>query len=211
MPAVKEDNKKGRHDKCDKFERLDVDKAIGGGYVYELNSGSLRISVYDAQGCYLDDILAMQGERHGKHTRDFTAWYVKNLLKKNVHPLIPAEYYVALLFPSQCMERLEVSKDPHELEEMSGTNTYNYPNPSSGRTAIRFALPVSRAVDIVISDVTGRLMWQKHLQAFETVAGVNYLVWEGADDRGTQLANGTYIMRVMSGGIIVVKKIAIAK
>jgi hypothetical protein len=103
------------------------------------------------------------------------------------------------------------TKGPYEYEEMSGTNIYNYPNLYSGRTAIRFALPESRAVDIVVSDVAGRPMWQKHLLPNETIPGINYVLWEGIDDRGTQLANGTYILRVMSDGKIVVKKISIVR
>jgi hypothetical protein len=211
MPAVRDNGGKNNKETCANSEKLDMLDAIKGGHIYEFSEGSLKISVYDADGCFKDDILEMHDRSHGRSERDFSGWYVKNLLKKPVNPLIPAEYYVALLFPSQSMEKTDFTKSPNELEEMSGTNTYNYPNPSSGRTAIRFALPVSRQVDIVISDVAGRLMWQKHLQAFETVPGVNYLVWLGVDDRGVQLANGTYIMRVMSGGITVVKKIAIAR
>ena len=99
------------------------------------------------------------------------------------------------------MHELTVPKEtPLPYEEMSAANVYNYPNPCNGHTAIRFSVPGPRKVDILINDITGRPVWQKHLDEYSVIAGVNYLLWDGINDRGVEAANGTYIFRVISGG-----------
>jgi len=96
--------------------------------------------------------------------------------------------------------------------EMSKESVYNWPNPSrDGRTSIRFPLPVARPVSISIYDELGGQVWNKELGIADTVAGVNQVLWEGVNARGGKVANGGYILKVVSGGITVTKKIAIIR
>lgn len=95
---------------------------------------------------------------------------------------------------------------------MSPDNTYNFPNPSTtGQTTIRFALDTPQAVQIRIYDEVSSLVWSKDLGAGETIAGVNYVQWNGVNDRGVTVGNGGYILQVKSGNIVVTKKIAIVR
>jgi hypothetical protein len=96
--------------------------------------------------------------------------------------------------------------------EMSRHNTYNYPNPSrDGNTTIRFPLTKQQEVKIYIYDETSRLVWKQEIPAEQTIAGVNRVLWTGINDRGNQVANGGYILKVQSENITVVKKIAIIR
>jgi flagellar hook assembly protein FlgD len=63
----------------------------------------------------------------------------------------------------------------------------------------------------MIYDITGKLVWQKHLDVYAVIPGVNYVQWDGMNDYGMQAANSTYIFRVISGGKVVTKKIVIVR
>jgi hypothetical protein len=129
------------------------------------------------------------------------------------HDLRAGEYY---------LHAAAVDRDGHQgavshlrirvTEEMSRENVYNYPNPSrDGRTTIRFPLAAQAAVSIRIFDEVGGLVWSKDLQSSEVIAGLNQLVWEGVNDRGAQVGNGGYILKVNSGDKQIIKKIAIIR
>jgi flagellar hook assembly protein FlgD len=66
-------------------------------------------------------------------------------------------------------------------------------------------------VSISIYDELGGQVWNKELGIADTVAGVNQVLWEGVNARGGKVANGGYILKVVSGGITVTKKIAIIR
>ena len=96
--------------------------------------------------------------------------------------------------------------------EMSKENTYNYPNPTrDGRTFIRFPLSSPASVSLRIYDEMGNLVWSKDLAPSETIAGLNNVVWPGVNDRGRAVGNGGYILKVSSGDIVIVKKIAVIR
>jgi hypothetical protein len=72
----------------------------------------------------------------------------------------------------------------------------NFPNPFSGETTIRFALPEARQVQFAVSDLQGRVV-----RTFGGVfaAGVHDLVWDGRDTAGVALASGTYVLKMDAG------------
>jgi hypothetical protein len=182
------------------------------GFLYMFASGRLRISVFDEDGCFSGDVQDMIDGRNNRSTGCFTGWFAKEGLKKFVPSLIPPEYYIAAEFKPCDVRDLTVPKEtPMPYEEMSAANVYNYPNPCNGHTAIRFSVPESRKTDILITDITGRPVWQKHLDAYKVIPGVNYLLWDGINDRGVEAANGTYILRVVSGEKVISKKIVIIR
>jgi hypothetical protein len=96
--------------------------------------------------------------------------------------------------------------------EMSPENVYNYPNPSrNGRTVIRFPLPEPADVSLRIFDAVGNLVWSRDLGAGETIAGVNQVPWDGVNDKGRNVANGGYILKVTCKDKVITKKIAIIR
>jgi hypothetical protein len=66
----------------------------------------------------------------------------------------------------------------------------NRPNPFSARTAIRYAVPWRSYVEMVVFDVTGRIVNQ--LVGAEQKPGYYTAVWRGEDSRGRRLPSGAY-------------------
>lgn len=96
-------------------------------------------------------------------------------------------------------------------EEMNETNTYNYPNPCSDSTVIRFPLTQSQEVRIIISDINGKVIWNKLLSEAEVIVGVNYVTWNVVNDAGISVANGVYICKVITKDKVITKKIVVMK
>ncbi len=96
-------------------------------------------------------------------------------------------------------------------EKLSDKNVYNYPNPCTDKTTIRFSMDKNSEVKIVISDANGSQVWQKTLSSAETRIGINNVEWNLVNDSGIKVSNGVYILKVISGDTIVVKKIAVVK
>ncbi len=96
-------------------------------------------------------------------------------------------------------------------EEMNENNTYNFPNPCSDSTTIRFPLTEKTEVKIIIYDINGKTVWSKTLNEAEVITGVNYVVWNLTNDAGLAISNGTYICKVITKDKVVTKKIAVVK
>ncbi|MCE5299749.1 MAG: FG-GAP-like repeat-containing protein [Spirochaetia bacterium] len=96
-------------------------------------------------------------------------------------------------------------------EALSEKSVYNYPNPASTDTTLRFAVAESADVKLVITDVNGTVVWHKELSASEVTAGVNYITWMLTNDTGRRVNNGVYIFKVITADRVVSKKIAVVK
>jgi len=72
------------------------------------------------------------------------------------------------------------------------------PNPSSGPTSIRFALPAESPVRLTIHDVAGRRV--RTLVDRGMNAGAHSETWDGRDDRGALVPSGLYFVRLEAGG-----------
>jgi hypothetical protein len=74
----------------------------------------------------------------------------------------------------------------------------NAPNPFSGRTRLRFAVPKAGAVKLSVYDVTGRLV--ADLVDGVLPAGNHTADWDGRDRAGRRVASGVYLARIEAGG-----------
>jgi len=74
------------------------------------------------------------------------------------------------------------------------------PNPSDGRTSLRFSTSMQADVQLVIFDVRGRLV--RRLSDGAKGAGTHMVDWDGRDRDGRSVPAGTYfgLLRVDSGG-----------
>jgi len=73
-----------------------------------------------------------------------------------------------------------------------------FPNPADPMTLIRFELPVSGPVSLVVHDVAGRVV--RRLTSTEDLpAGVHEIPWRGRDDAGREVASGVYLVRLLTG------------
>jgi hypothetical protein len=96
-------------------------------------------------------------------------------------------------------------------EEISASNVYNYPNPCTDRTTIRYSLAQPCDIKINISDASGKPVWHAVIPASETRVGVNTMDWAAVNDSGVSVANGVYLLKVISGKKVISKKIAVVK
>ena len=98
-----------------------------------------------------------------------------------------------------------------DIEDLCDNSVYNYPNPFSGTTTIRFSVLNSENISIKIYDINGDLVWHENVPDYVVKRGVNTVAWIGKNDNGTQVANGIYICVVSSDTKTVKKLIALVR
>ena len=88
-----------------------------------------------------------------------------------------------------------MSKVPSDDRAPEGLGLFqNVPNPFTGSTTIRYALPGAAHVKVEVFDVEGRLV--SVLVDGTQAAGPQSVVWEGTDSKGNELPSGVYFYRV---------------
>jgi hypothetical protein len=83
------------------------------------------------------------------------------------------------------------------------------PNPLRSQTSLAFAVPRTGRVMLRVFDVRGRLVTT--LLDGRAEAGTNLVVWQGRDDRGRQLADGVYFLRLEQGGQSQTRKLLLVR
>jgi len=93
------------------------------------------------------------------------------------------------------LEQCFVVSDVNGLEHVM-----NYPNPFKDKTDFTFVLKSDAPADvkIVVYTIAGRKI--RTLTPTELRAGLNMVEWDGRDERGNDVANGTYLYRVVLNG-----------
>ena len=85
----------------------------------------------------------------------------------------------------------------------------NRPNPFANRTVIAYELPADTLVEIAIYDVAGR-----RVRSFRDApgrAGRNEVAWDGLDDSGQRVRNGSYFVEVRGAGERGVRRIVLLR
>ena len=85
----------------------------------------------------------------------------------------------------------------------------NVPNPFTGRTEIRYALPKDCNVELVVYSVTGRKV-KTLVSGYET-AGYKSVTWDGTDDAGRKLSAGLYFYKIKAGKFQSVKRLILLR
>jgi hypothetical protein len=81
------------------------------------------------------------------------------------------------------------------------------PNPSTGRTRLRYGLASPGTAELRIFDVHGRAV--RTLVAGWQDSGAYAADWDGRDDSGRRLANALYFVRLASGGRVDVQAVVL--
>ena len=100
---------------------------------------------------------------------------------------------------------------PKFVEAMSEHNVYNFPNPASDKTTIRFSADKKADVTITVYNASGSVVWEKKIGSASVVEGVNYCEWDLRDKNSRKVPNGAYVVKVSDGTVVVTKKIAVLK
>lgn len=143
------------------------------GYVSGLilpNAGHLRVSV-SPSGVQVEYVRAYlpQNENADRHNKDVSATY--------------------FIGPLNCYDTLATSSAV--LWNARYADELVYPNPFQERTIIPFTLDRSQRMQLWITDVTGRRV-RTLMPAMVVAPGTYQVVWDGNDDAGVPLPNGTY-------------------
>lgn len=80
-----------------------------------------------------------------------------------------------------------------------------FPNPFSKNVTIEYSIPNEGYVAINIYNAKGELI--NVLGQEKQIQGTHSIIWNGKDNLGNQLANGTYYYQIISGNSISVKSI----
>ena len=101
--------------------------------------------------------------------------------------------------------------DEAEVESLPTVFTLeqNYPNPFNPNTHIRYGLPETADVDLVVYDITGRRV--RTLYSGSQVKGWYNLEWDGTDEQGQPLGAGAYFARIQAGSFTEVIKMVFLK
>jgi len=85
----------------------------------------------------------------------------------------------------------------------------NFPNPFNPSTIVSYEIPIESDVEIVIFDITGN-----EIQSFKynnQSPGHHQISWNGFDNSGTRLSNGTYFYQLKTNNSIQTKKMVVLK
>ncbi len=85
----------------------------------------------------------------------------------------------------------------------------NYPNPFNNETVIRYSLPKSSNVSIVIYDVNGKVV-KTLVDEFKS-PGFYYIKWDGRNINGENVSSGIYFYTMKAKNFYNVKKIVLLK
>jgi FlgD Ig-like domain len=85
----------------------------------------------------------------------------------------------------------------------------NYPNPFNPSTTIEYAVPQSENVTIAIYNMVGQRV--KTLVKSMHSAGRYKVVWDGKDNRNSNVSSGIYFYNITVGSVSIVKKMVLLK
>jgi flagellar hook assembly protein FlgD len=83
------------------------------------------------------------------------------------------------------------------------------PNPFSGSTTIQLLLPRTSPVSLEIYDVAGRRV--RTLVSGTLGPGRHTIAWDGLNSAGSEVSQGIYFLRLISGGRRLTGKVVMLK
>ncbi|MFH1007483.1 MAG: two-component regulator propeller domain-containing protein, partial [Candidatus Latescibacterota bacterium] len=85
----------------------------------------------------------------------------------------------------------------------------NYPNPFNSTTMIRFEVPATEKVRLILYNVLGQQV--RTLVDAKHTAGTYAVRWDGKDDAGREVGSGLYMARIEAGGSVRVRKLMLLR
>jgi subtilisin family serine protease len=103
----------------------------------------------------------------------------------------------------------------HVEQQGKAIKLYNWPNPFNPRrqgiTTFSFVLDAPAPVRLSLYDQGGDRVLQRDIGQSDTVAGLNASPWDGRNQRGDMVANGSYLLVLESGGTRVKHWVAVLR
>jgi hypothetical protein len=114
---------------------------------------------------------------------------------------------IGALFYDQSVDIIEPDENRHPIDFRL---TQNYPNPFNAKTTISYILPNSTIVNLLIYDLTGKIV--KRLVINEAQEqGAHKYVWDGTDEDSKQVTTSIYFYELKASNLRVVKSMILVK
>jgi hypothetical protein len=84
-----------------------------------------------------------------------------------------------------------------------------HPNPFAASTTITYSLADSRPVVLSVHDLQGRRL--RVLADRVEAAGEHHETWDGRTENGTQAASGLYLLRLVAGDDVQIRKVVFSR
>ena len=97
-----------------------------------------------------------------------------------------------------------VTSPSHQVVPAEFALRPNYPNPFNPETHIRYEVPKSCRVELVVLDVRGHLV--RVLRQGTVSPGVYEAVWDGRDAQGQPVSSGVYVAQLRTGDRVVASR-----
>ena len=85
----------------------------------------------------------------------------------------------------------------------------NFPNPFNPETVIRYSVPKSGNVSVVVFNLNGQHV--KTLVSASVAAGTYRVTWHGDDDYGNMVPSGVYVYRLEANGFVQTRKMVLVR
>jgi flagellar hook assembly protein FlgD len=85
----------------------------------------------------------------------------------------------------------------------------NFPNPFNPTTTIKYDLPASAPVELVVYSLLGGKV--RTLISREMEAGYHQVDWDGKNDAGVPVTSGVYLYRFTAGDYLMIRKMILLK
>lgn len=102
-----------------------------------------------------------------------------------------------------------VSINGNEIQNISGLNLKNYPNPFNPTTNISFNLPNESKVVLSVFNIKGQLV--KNLVNTEMPKGQHSVFWNGLNERNRAVSSGVYLYKLKASNQESVKRMILLK
>ncbi|MCE5251255.1 T9SS type A sorting domain-containing protein [bacterium] len=106
-------------------------------------------------------------------------------------------------------EALRIPSAEADTAPDSFTLTGNFPNPFNASTTIQFTLPSGGFTRLTVYNVLGQKI--RELVAGEMQQGTYSIVWNGKNDYGMTVSNGTYISHLQLGNLSATRRMMLIK
>ena len=138
------------------------------------NTGHIRVNVSPTgvQVDYVRTYLASQ-ETPTRHNKD-----------------VSASYFIGA---SNCYN---LSTNPSMVWNANYADEIAYPNPFSNETKIEFSLETSEHVKVLVYSINGQLI-KEIISGNNIGEGKFQVIWDGKDNSGVEMANGTYLYKII--------------
>lgn len=153
-----------------------------------------------------DEPWAWTVEEHINYGDNATANYPRPNV--SVNPTVPTSKEVGIVWTDDRNYgswSYDIYFDMGMLESAVGDATmrksdllsHSVPNPFSGSTTIRFDLEKPAMTELMVTDVSGRVI--RRLAGGLYAAGRHNLTWDGTDESGASVSKGVYFLRLKAG------------